>query len=148
MALVNERITVMDDRISCVVVLAPDTPHYTTPSLIAHIVALFPQLPRHACVNEAGDTFGVVMNHTALPHLLEHMVIDLQTRAEPFDSDSTFVGTTVWIDEAAGRARIEVSFTDDLVALRAFRDATHFLNEAVVLYGNDFSSPHIRPDER
>ncbi len=148
MALVIERITVMDDRISCLVVLVPHTPHYTTPRLIARIVASFPQLSRHACVNEAGDTFGVVMNHTSLPHLLEHMVIDLQTRAEPFDSDSTFVGTTVWTDEVAGRARIEVSFTDDLVALRAFRDATNFLNEAVVLYGNDFSSPHIRPDER
>ncbi len=40
--------------------------------------------------------------------------------------------TTEWTDEAAGRARIEVSFLDDLVALRAFRDAIAFLGDAMV----------------
>ena len=132
MVLTIERITVMDDRISCVVALAPGALHYTTPDLIALVTASFPQLSHHACVNEEGDTFGIVMDHTSLPHLLEHMVIDLQTRAAPADSKITFVGTTVWTDEAAGRARIEVNFTDDLVALRAFRDAVDFLNAAVV----------------
>ncbi|MEG1907102.1 MAG: hypothetical protein RRZ85_08245 [Gordonibacter sp.] len=131
-ALAIERLTVMDDRISCVVALAPGTPHFTTPDLAARVVASFPDLPRHACVNEVGDTFGAVMNRTSLPHLLEHLVIDLQTRVAPVDSAATFVGTTVWTDETAGRARIEVNFTDDLVALRAFRDAAHFLSGAVV----------------
>ena len=46
--------------------------------------------------------------------------------------DAVFVGTTEWTDEAAGRARIEVSFLDDLVALRAFRDAIAFLGDAMV----------------
>ena len=48
------------------------------------------------------------------------------------DVHAVFVGTTEWTDEAAGRARIEVSFLDDLVALRAFRDAIAFLGDAMV----------------
>ena len=86
-------------------------------------------------MNGAGDTFGAVMEATSLPHLLEHLVIDLQTQAAPPDAspDTAYVGITRWTDENAGRAHIEVRFTDDLVALRAFRDAARFLNEAVVL---------------
>ena len=83
-------------------------------------------------MNEEGDTFAAVMDHTSLPHLLEHLVIDMQAQAVS-DENAVFVGTTEWIDEFAGRARIEVSFTDDLVALRAFRDAIAFLNNTVVL---------------
>lgn len=122
-------------RIGCDVALAAQAPRTTDPVLAARTCASFPNLPRHACVNGAGDTFGAVMEATSLPHLLEHLVIDLQTQAAPPDAspDTAYVGITRWTDENAGRAHIEVSFTDDLVALRAFRDAARFLNEAVVL---------------
>lgn len=124
-----------EGRIGCDVVLAAQAPRTTDPVLAARVCASFPNLPRHACVNGAGDTFGAVMEATSLPHLLEHLVIDLQTQAAPPDAslDTAYVGITRWTDENAGRAHIEVSFTDDLVALRAFRDAARFLNEAVVL---------------
>ena len=131
-ALVIERLLVRADRIVCDVSLATDAPRMTTPALAKRVCSAFPQLPHHACVNEKGSTFGAVMDHTSLPHLLEHLVIDEQVRALP-DSQATFVGTTEWTDVAAGRARIEVSFTDDLVALRAFRDATRFINTTVVI---------------
>ena len=129
-----ERIAVLADRIACDVLLAPGASHSTTPPLAARVCAAFPDLPHHACVNDAGPTFGAVMEHTSLPHLLEHLVIDLQTRTAPPDADAVFVGTTRWTDESAGRAHLEVNFTDDLVALRAFREATAFLNETVVTY--------------
>ena len=124
-----------EGRIGCDVVFAAQAPRTTDPVLAARVCASFPNLPRHACVNGAGDTFGAVMEATSLPHLLEHLVIDLQPQAAPPDAspDTAYVGITRWTDENAGRAHIEVSFTDDLVALRAFRDAARFLNEAVVL---------------
>lgn len=124
-----------EGRIGCDVVFAAQAPRTTDPVLAARVCASFPNLPRHACVNGAGDTFGAVMEATSLPHLLEHLVIDLQTQAAPPDAspDTAYVGITRWTDENAGRAHIEVSFTDDLVALWAFRDAARFLNEAVVL---------------
>lgn len=127
-----EHIAVLADRLAVTVALAPGAPRITTPAVAARASARFPNLVRHACVNEVGDTFGAVIQHTSLPHLLEHLVIDLQTHAMPPNSPAVFVGTTVWVDQKAGRARIEVSFTDDLVALRAFRDALDFLNDVVV----------------
>ncbi len=132
-ALSIERIAVHNDRVICDVELAPDAPRCTSPQLMEHVLEAFPNLPRHACVNDEGSTFAAVMDHTSLPHLLEHLVIDFQT-AESSDNDAVFVGTTTFAENSARRARIEVSFTDDLVALRAFRDASLFLNEAVVLY--------------
>lgn len=135
-----ERLIVRADRVVCDVLLAPGSPRMTSPALMACVCRVYPNLPRHACVNDAGDTFADVMNCTSIPHLLEHLVIDEQARSASSQAPSNastdvgpvFVGTTEWTDEFAGRARIEVSFTDDLVALRAFRDAARFLNETVV----------------
>ena len=104
---------------------------YTTPAIARALLARYPTLQEHACVNEKGTTFGSVIDNTSLAHLLEHLVIDLQTRADGEEGES-FTGTTEWIDEASGRALVQVSFADDLVALRAFRDAITQINETVL----------------
>lgn len=134
-----ERLTICADRVVCDVILAPGVPRMTTPEIITQVGKTVPSLSRHTCVNDEGDTFAAVMDHTSLPHLLEHLVIHEQARAAAhatsasgLSHESVFVGTTEWTDEFSGKARIEVSFTDDLVALRAFRDATRFLNNVVV----------------
>lgn len=138
-----ESLVIRTNRIVCDVVVSPGVSHTTSRAIIERVCAAFPNLPRHACVNDKGDTFSAVMNCTPLPHLLEHLVVDEQVRAaartaavmgeKGYAADMIFTGTTEWIDERAGRARIEVNFTDDLVALRAFRDAVNFLNAVVVL---------------
>ena len=128
-----ESLTVQRDRICANVLVAPFA--RTTPQLAAYVLQAFPLIAQHACVNEKGNTFDLVIEDTPLPHLMEHLVIDLQMRAE-FEAAAnglTYIGTTEWLDEAQGKARIEVNFADDLVALRAFRDAASFLNEARVL---------------
>ena len=128
-----ESLTVQCDRICANVLVAPFA--RTTPQLAAYVLQAFPLIAQHACVNEKGNTFDLVIEDTPLPHLMEHLVIDLQMRAE-FEAAAnglTYIGTTEWLDEAQGKARIEVNFADDLVALRAFRDAANFLNEARVL---------------
>lgn len=138
-------------------------PRVTSASLMRRVLPAFPMLPQHACVNERGTTFDAVMDCTPLPHLLEHLVVDLQVRsqiaqharvgtasrsvaptasrtdaqagsaaqAEPIPRERPIVGTSEWVDERAGLARIDVSFADDQVALRAFRDAVAFLNETL-----------------
>lgn len=127
-----EKVTVRTGRLAVIVRLAPGAPRYATPQVAARLRERFPTLPLHACVNEVGDTFGSVMDSTSLPHVLEHLVIDLQVRAHANESAPTFVGTTEWLDEAAGTALVQVSFADDLIALRALRDAADILNQAVV----------------
>ena len=124
-------ITVKTGRLVCEVAVPDAIFRNTTPRLAAFVTDQYPDLPHHACVNSVGHTFGDVIEHTSTPHLLEHLVISLQVR-DHVAGDPTFIGTTEWIDEQAGIAHIEVGFTDDLAALRAFNEATQFLNMAVL----------------
>lgn len=127
-----ERITVGDGRMTLLVRLKPSCPRLTDSAMARRLLADVPTLARHACVNEVGPTFGCVIASTPLPHVLEHLVIDGQVRACASFTDITFVGTTEWIDERAGLARVEVNFADDLIALRALNDALAYLNGEVV----------------
>jgi hypothetical protein len=130
------RVEVLRGHLICDVVFDPSVPRVTSPQLIAGVLSQFPNLPRHACVNECGETFADVMECTPMPHLLEHMIVDLQVRemaSLPGDesrmaADKPIVGTSEWVDEPAGLARIDVSFADDHTALRALRDAVAALN--------------------
>ncbi len=124
-------VTVKTGRLMCDVVIPEEQYRTTTPQLAAFVTQQYPDLPRHACVNGAGHTFGDVINHTSTVHLLEHLTISIQTR-ETAQAQGTFVGTSEWINESTGEARIEISFRDDLEALRAFNNATRFLNTAVL----------------
>ena len=99
----------------------------TTPALAAAVLAQRPNLARHACVNDAGATFGAVIGRTPLPHLFEHLVIDILTERTA-DEGAVFVGTSEWEDRASGTARVEVSYADDLEALAAIKDAAALLN--------------------
>ncbi|MGI6534967.1 MAG: cyanophycin synthetase family protein [Eggerthellaceae bacterium] len=123
-----ERLEVRRDRIVATVRVDPAHPN-STPRLARALTSVLPDLPRHACVNPEGDYFAAVMDHTSLPHVLEHVVIDLQTSAfAAADPDRVFTGVTRWTDAARGTATVEVSYHDDVTAIRAFRDAASLLN--------------------
>ena len=124
-------ITVQTGRLVCDVVVSDAQHRYTTPRLAAFAQGHYPDLPYHACVNDAGPLFGDAIEHTSTPHLLEHIAISEQTRAAEAPEDR-FFGTTEWTDEAAGEARVTISFRDDLEALRAFNNAARFVNIAVL----------------
>lgn len=131
-AVAVERISIKKGRLSMLVRLAPHAPRLAPPHLVSNALSRYPSLPHHACVNDRGPTFSAVMRATSLPHLLEHLIIDAQVRDPATPRDVSLVGTTEWLDEANGFARVEVNFTDDLVALRAVREAVSFVNEGMV----------------
>ena len=120
-------IVVKRGRIVCDVEVPDERSRYTNPQIAEQVLQRYPALARHACVNAEGRTFGCVIDHTSLPHLLEHLSIELQTQASE-DSEATFVGTSEWTDEAAGKARVQLSFRDDLEALRALKAAVDIVN--------------------
>lgn len=124
-------ITVRTGRMIFEVAVPDERFRYSTPRLAAFVTGQYPDLPHHACVNDVGTAFGDVIESTSTPHLLEHVAISLQVRESPAD-DTLFIGTTEWVDEPAGIARIEIGFKNDLVALRTFNEATCFLNFAVL----------------
>lgn len=129
-----DRLIVRSGRIECTVSLAPGAPRFMTGAWAVELKRAFPDIGKHACVNDEGTTFSAVADRTSLPHVLEHVVIDLQVHDSSAAGleDASYVGTTEWLDEARTKARVEVSFTDDLVALRCFRDAANFINRMVV----------------
>ena len=121
--------TVQADRLVLEVQLAPDAPRFMDGPLAAQLDALRPSLKAHACVNGVGPSFGCVMATTSLPHVLEHLILDEQVRSDTAPEAAPFSGITIWLDEDAGRAHIEVSYFDDLTALEAVRTATACLND-------------------
>ena len=120
-------IVVNTGRLVCEVSVPDASFRHTNRAMAQRLSARFPSLEHHACVNTVGRTFGCVMERTSMPHVLEHLIIELQTRASD-EPKATFVGTTEWVDEATGLARVQVSYLDDLQALRALIEALDILN--------------------
>ena len=105
--LVIEHIQVRPDRMEVTIRVRSEQFAYTNNQIIEEVLSHFPSLGMHACRNHKGRLFADVMNHTSIPHLLEHMVVDGQTRRAQTE-DRIFTGTTQWSRE------------DPLVALVAF----------------------------
>ena len=132
-AITVERVSFRPDRIVIDVRVADERFAQTSPQLIDEVLKEYPNVLRHSCVNGVGPTFEAVARNTSLPHLLEHLVIDEQTRlaaeADPA-ANVIFTGKTQWTDRAALQARVEVSYRDDKTALRALQHALKFIGDS------------------
>lgn len=130
-----EKATVLNGRLILDVRVSPAYPLETTPEIAASALRLCPALEDHACVNRRGPTFGAVIASTSIPHLFEHLIIDEQVRlpetSKPGGRSSrpraAFTGSTEWTDRAQRRARVQVSFEDDIEALAAVTRAQAIL---------------------
>ena len=125
------RVVVKVDRMVCDVQFSSACPWASSPALMSALLQMHPQLPAHACKNERGTTFGAVMNCTPLIHILEHVAIDCMVQSESpktTSSNALFVGNSRWLDPAQGLGRVELSFHDDIAALRALKTAVEQVN--------------------
>lgn len=125
------RVRVRPDRVEVLVAVAAKRYAQTDEALIAECLYHASTLGQHACRNDVGQVFAAVMKSTSTPHLLEHLVIDAQTRAAK-DPDRVFTGTTQWSAEDELLANVAFSYEDDLVALDALKGALAFLNKALI----------------
>ncbi len=128
--LVIENVRVRPGRIELSVRVADRRYANTTPQLIEYCLRQVPTLGMHACRNGVGPTFAYVMRNTSVPHLLEHLVVDAQTRVAN-DPVRVFAGTTQWSAEDSLVATVTVSYEDDLAALRSVKESLAFLNRAL-----------------
>lgn len=97
----------------------------------ARLLQARPTLAAHTCLNAEGAPFGAILARTSLPHVLEHLVIDFQVQDPGSDGAATYVGTTEWLSEREGLARVAVNFSDDLIALGALKAALALLEGMV-----------------
>lgn len=106
---------------------------YVDDATAHRILDVLPNLAHHVCVNATDNaTFGDELVGTELPHLLEHVIIELMGRAARMQGAfaPTFTGHTSWLEELdatapAGYAlmRVTVTFANDFVALAAMNSA-------------------------
>ncbi|MEE0551284.1 MAG: hypothetical protein UC368_03140 [Eggerthellaceae bacterium] len=119
------------DRVEVEVAVAAGRYAQTDSDLIAECLGRVPTLGRHACRNSVGPVFASVMRSTSTPHLLEHLIIDAQTRAAK-DPNRVFTGTTQWSAGDDLVAHVAFSYEDDLVALDALNRSLAFLNGVLI----------------
>lgn len=125
------RVRVRPDRVEVEVAVAAERYAQTDSDLIAECLGRVPTLGQHACRNSVGPVFASVMRDTSTPHLLEHLIIDAQTRAAK-DPNRVFTGTTQWSAGDDLVAHVAFSYEDDLVALDALNRSLAFLNGVLI----------------
>lgn len=120
--LIVTSLTVFSDRVEALVHV--DGPLRTTayPGLAERALAWMPALATHACDNPAASSFADELSDTELPHLAEHIALDLIRRA---GVRGRLRGDTSWDFERDGAEtfRMMLDCPDDAVALGALKAA-------------------------
>jgi hypothetical protein len=112
------------------VVEMPDPNRYTTdhvPHLPRSLFKLFPHLAHHKCHNDHGHSFRRESLATEIPHLLEHLIFELQTQAQRHE---ILKGETQWnwrVDPR-GTFHVHVEYENEQLVLAAIRLAERIIN--------------------
>ena len=112
------------------VVEMPDPARYMTihaPHIPKLLFKLFPRLAKHRCENDNGFTFRQECRSTEIPHLFEHLIIELQDQA---CAATRLKGETQWnwhVDPR-GRFHVYVDYENELLALGAIHAAERIIN--------------------
>jgi cyanophycin synthetase len=116
--------TVLPDRVDVVVkVERPERMRTCVGEGVAErALELLPGLASHRCSEADGRGFVEEMKNTEVPHLFEHLVLELMAEA---GSPRDLKGETAWDFRRQGHGvfRVSVEYDDDLVALGAIKTA-------------------------
>lgn len=126
-----KKITVLPDRLELIVCVRDLESRLVAARMADACLSAYPELAYHPCKNTKGPLFGDVLRTTSVPHLLEHLAITLQVRHDANEGlpAFTYLGSTQWIDEEVGSAKVSLRFRNDAVALSCVKEALSFLNE-------------------
>ena len=97
-----------------------------TPHVTKLLFKLFPRLSLHECDNDDGFSFRRECRSTEIPHLFEHLIIELQ---EQVLQTGTLKGETQWNWRVypKGRFHVYVEYTNELLVLGAIRVAERII---------------------
>lgn len=102
---------------------------YTTkhaPHIPKLLFKLFPHLARHRCENEHGWSFRRECQSTEIPHLFEHLIIELQGQVR---GCGTLKGETQWnwrVDPK-GRFHVYVEYDNEILVMGCIRAAERII---------------------
>lgn len=115
-------------RVKLVVEMS-DPNRYSTehaPHIPRLLFKLFPHLAKHRCDNDNGFTFKQECRATEIPHLFEHLIIELQGQVQ---KTRILKGETQWnwrIDPR-GRFHVYVDYENEMLVLGAIRLAERII---------------------
>jgi hypothetical protein len=114
------------------VVEIPESEPFTTherPRIPRILFKLFPHMATQRCYNDAGYSFRREALATEIPHLFEHMIIEIQDQVRR-GVGQPFAGETQWnwTVDPRGRFYVMVDYDNEIVALGAIRLAERVIN--------------------
>ena len=114
------------------VVEIPETEPFTTherPRIPRILFKLFPHMATQRCYNDAGYSFRREAMATEIPHLFEHLIIEIQDQVRR-GVGQPFAGETQWnwTIDPRGRFYVMVDYDNEIVALGAIRLAERVIN--------------------
>ena len=122
-------VTVCPDRVDVVVKVESAEAMRTSldNSIVVRALELLPGLATHRCVNDDGRTFAEELADTEVPHLFEHVVLELMAES---GSPRSLKGETAWDFRRDGRGvfRVSLEYDDDLVCLGAIKAADKMID--------------------
>ena len=128
------------NRVKLVVEMS-DPNRYSTehaPHIPRLLFKLFPHLAKHRCDNDNGYTFRKESRATEIPHLFEHLIIELQGQVQ---RSRILKGETQWnwrIDPR-GRFHVYVDYENEMLVLGAIRLAERIINALDSRHAEDIS---------
>lgn len=127
---VIEICVVPDEKRIKLTVEMPDPDRFLTsqvPHLPKSLFRLFPRMAMHKCDNGLGLSFRQECRRTELPHLFEHLIIELQSQVQPAE---VLRGVTEWnwTLDPRGRFHVTVDFENELLAIGAIRLAEKLMD--------------------
>jgi hypothetical protein len=109
----------------------PDPDRFLT-SQVPHVprglFRMLPRLGKHTCHNDRGVSFKQECRQTEIPHLFEHLIIELQLQAQQQETDY-LTGETEWDWQVDPRGyyHVYVDYDNELLAVGAIRLAERVL---------------------
>ena len=121
-----------DSGRATLVVEMPDTAPFTTegrPHIPRILFKLLPQMASQHCFNEDGNSFGREAQATEIPHLFEHLIMEIQNQIRR-GIGAPLTGETHWnwAVDPRGRFYVTVDYDHEVVALGAIRLAECLIN--------------------
>lgn len=125
-------IAFLSNRRARLVVEIPETDAYTTheaPHIPRILFRLFPHMASQRCHNDGGYSFRREAQATEIPHLFEHLILEIQDQVRR-GIGAPFAGETQWnwTIDPRGRFYVTVDYDNEVVALGAIRLAERVIN--------------------
>lgn len=125
-----ESVTVFADRLEALVRVSGPMRTSGYPGLAERALEQVPSLADHACDNPDRSSLAEELADTELPHLVEHLALDLMRRA---GVRGPLSGDTSWDFErdGAGVFRVQLDCADDTIALGSLKWAVSAVDALV-----------------